>query len=296
MFRQYAIPDGSCFLHSVSESTNPEYRSLETNSKKTNYVKNIRENLSKYYNNIEKYSEISNGSEYLIHVLELLIPNLEIIQNKNLNTKASKIKFKDEIFLAKTFNSIKLIDLTNLNDLVRTSDFYINGKFSLENFRNKYVRLYTDIIKSKITDIDVDDLKRFLLLILKQAEDKALEKFTKDLADVGCYFEQYLFGILTDFFNVDVYILKDSNGQIFPSRQGCETIKNRTSVVVVNVGEAHYETVFGVDLKTKKAIYAFPPDHPFIKKLNKIVCGDLSELKNDEFKLFYDFYTSYRYV
>ena len=83
---------------------------------------------------------------------------------------------------------------------------------------------------------------------------------------------------------------------MFPVRQGCETIKNRTSVVVVNVGEAHYETVFGVDLKTKKAIYAFPPDHPFIKKLNKIVCGDLSQLKNDEFKLFYDFYTSYRYV
>ena len=298
LIRQYSPTEGSCFFHSVLEAIDDDYRKLKTIKEKEKYVKVIRKNLQEFYNDIDKFSLVNNGNSYLIEVLEKLRQTIDALRRKKLDPKSKQIRYQGEIFSADTFNSFKSFSSNDyeyaqlLTKLLLPENMIVDGKFSLKDFRNKYVDLHSNFIKSRVSNVNVDELKNFLLLILKGIEDKVLDEFTSELGDVGCWFDQQLLSLLTNFFNVDIYILREGrNGEIFPVRQSCEElIKNRTSVIVFNIHETHYESVIGYDVKNKKGTIAFAPNHPLIQKIRKITCDEVESLNNDEYKLFYDYY------
>jgi len=298
LIRQYSPTEGSCFFHSVLEAIDDDYRKLKTVREKEKHVKVIRKNLQDFYNDIDKYALVNNGNSYLIEVLEKLRQTIDALRRKKLDPKSKQIRYQGEIFSADTFNSFKSFSSNDyeyaqlLTKLLLPENMIVDDKFSLKDFRNKYVNLHTNFIKSRVSNVNVDELKNFLLLILKGIEDKVLEKFTSELGDVGCWFDQQLLSLLTNFFNVDIYILREGrNGEIFPVRQSCEElIKNRTSVIVFNIHETHYESVIGYDVKNKKGTIAFAPNHPLIQKIKKITCDEVESLNNDEYKVFYDYY------
>jgi len=298
LIRQYAPTEGSCFFHSVLEAIDDDYRKLKTVREKEKHVKVIRKNLQEFYNDIDKFSLVNNGNTYLIEVLEKLRQTIDALRRKKLDPKSKQIRYQGEIFSADTFNSFKSFSSNDyeyaqlLTKLLLPENMIVDGKFSLKDFRNKYVDLHSNFIKSRVSNVNVDELKNFLLLILKGIEDKVLDEFTSELGDVGCWFDQQLLSLLTNFFNVDIYILREGrNGEIFPVRQSCEElIKNRTSVIVFNIHETHYESVIGYDVKNKKGTIAFAPNHPLIQKIRKITCDEVESLNNDEYKVFYDYY------
>ena len=79
------------------------------------------------------------------------------------------------------------------------------------------------------------------------------------------------FEYISDTFNIDIYIIRDSTRKPYRSGTDCSArYKNRKSIIILWVGESHYEVVGR--LEGKKVIRVFEPDDPLIRKINSFVC------------------------
>ena len=138
-----------------------------------------------------------------------------------------------------------------------------------------------EYISLLIKSIPEESHKR-VLNIFKQLRNRVFEEFKKDLTDCSTWVGEEMgsvdvFEYISDYFNIDIYLLRDTTRA--PYRQGVDcTIryKDRDSILVLWVGDSHYEAVGDlqkVDGKNRiKRVFKFNDE--IIKVTKGIVCPE----------------------
>ena len=84
--------------------------------------------------------------------------------------------------------------------------------------------------------------------------------------NTGSHIDSSLIGFLSDFFDRDLYFIYADKRMPYRG-MGNENIKGRKSLIILWVGNCHYE-IIGELLPKNKILRDFEPDHPIIKKIN----------------------------
>lgn len=106
--------------------------------------------------------------------------------------------------------------------------------------------------------------------------ERSFDKFKEDLSKCDVWVGQEsgsvdVFEYISDTFNIDIYLIRDSTRKPYRAGTDCSTrYKNRKSILVLWVGDAHYEAIGR--LENKKITRVFEPTDPLILKINSMVC------------------------
>lgn len=146
----------------------------------------------------------------------------------------------------------------------------------------KYPELYESFLQ--ISEKNIDDLiEKISTLSEKNIEIRSelykikvdtFEKYREDLKNCKTWVgEEYnsinAIEYLSDVLDIDIYIIRDKTRR--PYSSDCKVrYKNRDSVIVLWVGDSHYECVGR--LKDKKVERVFKPDDELIKTIQSIIC------------------------
>jgi hypothetical protein len=135
---------------------------------------------------------------------------------------------------------------------------------NLEEFLNELLKLIPTELHKRIT-------KAFNAFI-----NKIFEEFKSNLTDCSVWVGQEkgsvdIIEYISDLFNIDIYLIRDSTRKPYRSGTDCTTrFKQRKSIIVLWVGNSHYETVG--KLENKKITRVFDPSDSLIEKIYSIVC------------------------
>lgn len=232
LIRTGTVGDGSCFFHSILKSIEPKYSKLDSNERKE-VVASLRNKLASELT-MDKWETFGGGTLAFTRVIPRVV--------KYIKTNVPEI-----------YEEAKNMELAKNMTL------------------DKY---YTDM-REILSD---EKLKKKFSNIFKQLKEKVFEEFKVDLTKCSTWVGQEIgsvdvFEYISDYLNIDIYIIKDSTRA--PYRQGvnCDIrYKNRKSVIVLWVGDSHYEAV-GV-LEGKKINRIFDPTDDIIKTTREYVCPE----------------------
>lgn len=240
--RTGTVPDGSCFFHAVLTSIDSVYRKLSA-SKREKYVAKLRIGLSE---NLNQKSWESFGGGMLSY--SLVIPRfVKYITDRNLYPELTNVLYTEAPTLSAYIN--------NLN-LILTSHLETQENVDMEKEVKKFLHIFSTIRK------------------------RSFESFKERLEDCSAWVGQDpstgsldVFEYISDFFNVDIYLLKDTTRKPYNLGVDCNLrYKNRRSIIVLWVGDSHYEAVAKFNPITKKIQRKFQPDEGVIQRIKSLIC------------------------
>jgi hypothetical protein len=242
--RFYTIGEGSCFFHSVFHAIDENYSNLENDEQKMEYIAELREQLSDYY-------FLSNGYVSSLEIYTRLIKELEKLKKIPITSK-STFKYNDNNFSIEILKCLKKIDLErnypgfnfSLNSvLADTRDVMDGERINIPKYKEK---MYNNL--TKIIDCEYD-VKPFVINLIETSEKKAFQNFRDDISNVSCYFDNRFLSLVSDYFDVDIFIINSNNRLVNVGYS--EVIKGRNSVVLLNIEDVHYE-ILGIGEKSEK--------------------------------------------
>lgn len=285
MVRTGTLSEGSCFFHSVMKGLNPfdeekeEHYSTMDRSDKLAFMKELRDKISnsitlEYYKNnlfnisslrlsqklniflkivyhfIENPQEFLKQDKYTGFLTDLINSNLVVF--KMLVAVLSKEEFVGIISSSAVTSSYNI-------------DQYIE-KFNTELY-NLFIKNVRDIgaeIEEERLDICKTKIKKFVYSICNSIIDKQYLEYKKELKSTNQWASDYMFGIVADYLNLDIYFINENTKEVMPYDHVSKG--NRQSVVVGWINGNHFESIGISEEKIKRL---FDHDHPFIISLRE---------------------------
>ncbi len=140
------------------------------------------------------------------------------------------------------------------------------------NEATQYCEKYLDTIpglEPRKKAYTIQNLQKLLGEIMEEAETGAFEEFKRTLNDSNEWVGQDLMGYISDIFKRDIYFIDGSTRLPYQVGGNLE-LKKRKSIVILWIGEGHYE-ILGKRIE-KKVKRDFEPDNEFIQKLYTFLC------------------------
>jgi hypothetical protein len=173
------------------------------------------------------------------------------------------------------------VPLIDIDDILNKANDDCTHK-SFDDCKNTILKLSTERIKLNLRKADntlspdkvkkiVDKFVNLVNSIVTESEEEAFNSYKETLQDVEEYIDQYTIGYVANHFNKDIYFFDSKTREPYIIG-GCADYKNRESILILWIGESHYEVIGRVYPGTRKVQRLFSPDDPLIKKLYKIVC------------------------
>lgn len=292
------VGEGSCFFHSVLTSINPDNYVNMDEDEKREYVIKLREKLSDSLDIQEWENRLKQGSKILFlenlrRILETFIKLIRTFKpNIRLNNKDPMLKSIYENFFIPDSLSIyseilKHVSFNEIDNLL--PETMGNGQYSIETMINRFVKLSTSLLANKIsinrvtqpidnqlTRILIDTFSNSMRTIGNSAYEISYQKFKEKLKSCSAWVDVYLLGIIMDYFNMNTYVINDSTRMPY-SLSDCSNYKDRLSVIVLWVGESHYESVGIISedgKKVSKKVFEF--DDPIIQTIHTYLCNKTS--------------------
>ena len=105
--------------------------------------------------------------------------------------------------------------------------------------------------------------------------NRVFTSYKKQLEDPGTWVGQGDGAVdaieyVSEFFNINIYIIRDTTRTVYRGLN-CDALKTRNSVILLWLGDSHFETV-GRLIERKKVMRSFGKDDSFIEKLHSIAC------------------------
>lgn len=279
IIRTGTVGEGSCFIHSVLKGLNPDNYSKMTEKDKKRYVEEIREKISdsmtiEYYKNNYFVIASLNLTENLFKFLKIFYNFISNPEDFIISSKFSSIIvdiINSNIIVFKMVTTVmsqkEFVDIIE-NPLITSShniDEYIENynnilfKYFIKKIEEEQVKLseeHLNICKSKI--------KNFVYSTCNFIIEKDFKNYQKNLKNPTVWCSDQSFGIVSDYFDVDVYFIDVNKKNIYVDNL---PKKDRKSVVIGWINQSHFENI-GV-LEGKNIIRLFSPDHPFIIKIKE---------------------------
>ncbi len=132
---------------------------------------------------------------------------------------------------------------------------------------------YKEKISSNLLEKDVETFKNKY----DEIENEVYDEYKQYILDYEKYIRDVEIPFLSDIFNLDIYVIRDKTRQPYVVGDCKKLYKGRKSIIVVWVGELHYEVVAFQEKEIKasgrdKLVTIFQPDHPVIKRLKTFLC------------------------
>ena len=283
--------DGSCLFYSVLHAYSPKYRKMSF-PERTKYVEDLRENLAKQLTK-ERWETFGGGLVAKVPVQEriqdLLSEFYEFLDNPDDFIRETEPHFQiirvikrviGENIKLEIYKLIKeMIPLTTFEKKILPKSFEdCNDKIVREcapfviNEATQYCEKYLDTIpglEPRKKAYTIQNLQKLLGEIMEEAETGAFEEFKRTLNDSNEWVGQDLMGYISDIFKRDIYFIDGSTRLPYQVGGNLE-LKKRKSIVILWIGEGHYE-ILGKRIE-KKVKRDFEPDNEFIQKLYTFLC------------------------
>jgi hypothetical protein len=142
---------------------------------------------------------------------------------------------------------------------------------TIENISANNLNEYITILRENVHEDEI-------LNILNKHIDKYFNIFKDTLKDCKAWVGQEVgsvdaFEYVSNKFNIDIYLIRDSTRKPYKSGTDCSTrFKNRKSILILWVGNSHYEVIGRLESNKKTVTRIFNSTDPLIKKINSIVC------------------------
>ena len=239
------IGDGSCFFHAITKALSEPYR----------YSYRVYSPTGLNHNFLNTYdSYISKCRSCPIHYY-----GREITQS---SLAFSMAQFRGHY--ARSFR-LELADSILRDNIVRDNiRKYMKGSIELEADRLRYHWKDNSPMRNSISD--------------DEAIDRGYRNLTKhlveDLRSMKEVRPDYIL-LLSDILGVDIYVIRDKDlsdttgrVQLVYSQSLHMCVRgNRDSIVIIAIGDMHYEIISKYDHSTSMREYVFKPSEPIIKKL-----------------------------
>lgn len=281
--RTGTMQDGSCFFHSVLRACNPRYV-FKSKRERQDYVKNIRKGIAMKMGK-DRWHSLSKGTIALTSVQETLrasIKQLYIIatEGKPTNKMGKKILKKSLKDPKKTaVYNIILSSILDQNELLTGVIERANDLSStVHEFRKNLVRkcdsVLTTLLTKKVPGLDSSRRSKFVNAfcelmekLVDICETTSYRKYINSITDTKESIDTTTINILSDEFDRDIYFI-DAKTRLPYQDMNSHNIKNRRSIVILWVGDCHYEIVGRLEAENKNRIQRdFDNDDPFIQKI-----------------------------
>ena len=282
--RTGTIGEGSCLIHSILHAISSKY--VKKNIKdRMEYVKDIRKTFGSVPK--EKWEQSCGGIVALISFQETLLSFIQAfyftIYSISPTISASEIeKNIHNVYLKKII--ISLIDSTSIpecKNLIQKLPVqaafeknilplsYAASSEHIGSCKDEILRQTITYYKKNVSTGTIEEenlLKTFIGYLLESSYSFAYDIYIKKIINTGSHIDSSSIGFLSDFFDRDLYFFYADKRMPYRG-MGDENIKGRKSLIILWVGNCHYE-IMGELLPGNKITRDFESDHPVIKKIH----------------------------
>ena len=268
----------NCFYHSISHSNSKKYISMTENKRKS-YIKKLRYKISESVDK-EKWESIGDGLVSKIPMQEHTQLLLKKFYRDILTENKESLSEYKNIDVDKNMGLFKLLcEVIPFEAGFEQKIFPLashkseNGKIA--DYKKKvidetcaYIEVHHDIknLPKEKSDYIQSVIKKVINMILDSSENVSYKKYIQSLRNTLEFTDMYSIGLISDYFNRDIYILNSNNRMPYRNCSSSENLKGRKSILLIWVNNNHYEVV-GRLLPKNKVQREFKPDDPLIKKL-----------------------------
>ena len=292
VWRIGSIADGSCFFHSILTAINKNYRSINSRSERIKKVTEVRNAIARKITRTS-WEKLQNGepahfsllekiNEYENVVLKVLKKHTRYQSSKSRAWILKSIKYDKSYEIINYVLGNNLVDMSNFSrDCSKSGGGYIPMSDCGDIFVKHQLKRYVQEIEKKLSkltkncesgDIEASvlDYKELLKQFFDNASEAALAKLITYFSDPSEWIGTEYLSFLGNQFNINILIVDGKTG--FPYIQGDDSsIKTgRSSIVLLNVDECHYETL-GFEIENQnnkpKIKCRLPWNHPMIQKI-----------------------------
>jgi len=292
VWRIGSIADGSCFFHSILTAINKNYRSINSRSERIKKVTEVRNAIARKITRTS-WEKLQNGepahfsllekiNEYENVVLKVLKKHSRYQSSKSRAWILKSIKYDKSYEIINYVLGNNLVDMSNFSrDCSKREGGYIPMSECGNIFVKHQLKRYVQEIEKKLSkltkncesgDIEASvlDYKELLKQFFDNASNAALTKLITYFSDPSEWIGTEYLSFLGNQFNINILIVDGKTG--FPYIQGDDSsIKTgRSSIVLLNVDECHYETL-GFEIENQnnkpKIKCRLPWNHPMIQKI-----------------------------
>lgn len=284
LVRTGTIGEGSCFFHSLLYGFSKEYVSMDDDGRKK-FVRRLRASMAGKVNK-QSWEEIGGGLIAKIPFQEnvnYILLNVYLFLTNNTNSKGrSTKKVMKKLLQTNEDNTEVYTLLTELIPLEKGFEQIIlpeaysqTEKLNINACKNAIIKRSIKFLykKSEIKLLDEKKAKyienclhKLLKEILDEAEESAFQNYVKGLENVSEEVDTYTIGLISDRFNRDIYIIDGKTRLPYNNSSTSHTLKGRKSLIVLWIGDNHYEIV-GRLLPGNRIQREFSHTDPIIHKL-----------------------------
>lgn len=280
LVRTGTIGDGSCFYHSVLHAYSKNYAS-KNSFQKVKEVKTLREELANKLS-IKKWKKIGGGNVAKVAFLENLHNILKDFYAFVSKREKRVTNHMTEVVVDKLIdNNTKKFDIYNMiselipldtgfeqNILPKVSETpfdKIEKILVVETIR--YLRRKEEIqrIDKKKSDYFTKMTFDMVNVIGEEAMNSAYIEYINNIKCLNMDVDSSMIEIISDMLDRDIYII-DSKNKLPYNNVSNKTIKRRTSIILLWVGDNHYE-IIGRMIPGNIIEREFSANDPIINKL-----------------------------
>lgn len=249
------LGEGDCFFHAIKTATDTKYRRESTKPQQKKTVKELRGLL-----NVSEEKWITLGDGNLARIGSgITSPGFDtLFHNYMTSEEKTFMGYKSNITKAVgPYGIVNFLQQLATDRTVRAVDLpsYIK---SIKKIFQKYIK-QEDLTASALKELDQ------IIDIVKQ---EAYVNFMKRLKTCGSFVGQEVLEITAEYFERDIYILNDIDGDAYPTE--CIQIAMRKSIILLYQGGVHYETI-GRNVNNKIQT-EFDPTDPLLELIRKKIC------------------------
>ena len=293
LVRTGTIGDGSCFFHSLLHGYSSDYVNMSTENRK-NFVIRLRKSMASKMDK-KTWEHMSNGLiskiSFQEKLLQLLYKFFIFVQKYPVSSKPDIINklvtdlledtnkniIPEEINTFKIiFEILPFVECFEQDILPTTYSKTENKKidFCIQTMRRntllcckKRIIKLSNNLDSKRINFFLNKLDQLILLACKESYEISYNEYVNNLQNNSVDIDTSTIDMISDKFKRDVYFI-DANTRL-PYRNASTTanIKNRTSMIIIWINNAHYEIV-GKLLPGNKIKRDFEHSDPLIKRIN----------------------------
>jgi len=291
LVRTGTIADGSCIFHALFHAYSSDYVHMK-DDQKMELVSRLRSSMAKKMSK-DKWKNMNGGVIAMVsfqEIIDKLVTKFyNVVEKGKRSTKIKSVSLKevvDHILVndnTRTIYSslIQIITLKNVTagggiletsykdcddidsckvNILRTSEHVISKKLEKGGLEPERIAFF------------VEKFKMMMKSIVNEAECSAYTKYIQNLENNTTYIDQYQIDLVAEKFGFDIYFVNASNRLPYMTGSGKDVYKQRTSVLLLWVGENHYEIIGRIVKGTKRVQRQFKVDDPLIKMLYTLHC------------------------
>jgi len=284
LVRTGTIGEGSCFLHSLLHACSREYVDMDMDGR-MKFVRRLRASMAGGVDK-ENWEEIGGGLvakipfqenvNYILTNLYLFLAEDDRARGRSTRTVIKNLVGNDATQLELFRLVSELVPIEKFEQVILPKAYSRTENGKISDCRDAVLEETLDFLNSTQEMSSIDRTKadyvrgmtqKLVEEVLGEAEDSTFQDYINGLENVTEHIDTYTIGVISDRLERDIYFLDGKTRLPYNNCSTSENLKGRKSMIVLWIGDTHYEIV-GRLLPGHRIQREFDAHDPLIRKLN----------------------------